>query len=303
MTIWHVQSWEDGLTLQELWRNRLPQASQGYVAKLLKSGKIQCNGQRAGAAALKHGDCICLPTSTRLQELCDTAPLHRSPILWEDRDFVVLLKPCALAVHPRLAGDRDNLLEHARQHYALLKAPYKIAPVHRLDLETSGPVLLGKGRAALGDLGKLFQRDALIKGYVALVRGPLEQEEGQISLPLLHKGAMRPARTDYRLLARGSQDIILLQLRLHTGRYHQIRRHLNQVGLPILGDKRYGNQKPACPHRLMLHCHRLCFPSPGEPSQQIDIRAPLPKDFRTLARQYGIAPDDLELSSGQSGAP
>lgn len=179
-------------------------------------------------------------------------PLRETPRVIADQGGVLaLFKPAGLPVH----GER-SLLYWAELHLGL----EGLAPAHRLDAGTSGVVLMSTDPARRGDLGRQFEAGTVRKTYLTLVHGR-PHAKGKIDRPL--RDARRRGNlgcvTRYRTLERHPKTA-LLQVRPETGRKHQIRRHLAGIGLPVVGDDRYGKPSirvPAFPGRLWLHAETI----------------------------------------------
>ena len=181
--------------------------------------------------------------------------------------------------------------------------------VNRLDRETSGVLLLCETADVAARLGRAFERGAVDKEYVAVVRGEVAGDAGSIDLPIgparasrvrvrLEAGHGKPARTDWTVLGRPAGRTVL-RLVPRSGRRHQIRVHLEAIGHPVLGDPLYGRPdddylRMAAGERVerfgvarqMLHCARLRFPDPAGPAY-VSVAAPLPDDLRAAA---GLTP-------------
>ena len=279
-----VQKGEEHLPFLVLLQRRIPLAPASYLRQLLRQGKIRRGEQILNAEArLPVGARVLLPESKRLRELLAMTTLQ---ILFETRDLLIVAKPPGLAVHASEGHEIDNLTARCQELLKQRGERFSIAPVHRLDLETSGPLLFGKGKAACSALGKLFMDDQVEKSYLALVQGEMSGEKSLQGL-VPAKGKLKNARTDVRTLA-GNSNATLLEIRLHSGRQHQIRRQLAEIGHPLFGDKRYGGPYPSELPRLFLHCHRLAFldPCSGTP---IACEVPLPADLAEFLERCGIA--------------
>lgn len=204
-------------------------------------------------------------------------------ILYRDSNWVAVNKPSGLAVHRGWANDDEFAMTLARD--ALGQWVY---PVHRLDRGASGVLLFGLSPAAARALCERFEHQAVEKRYLALVRGaPPEQLSIDHALLPDHGAIAQPARTDVRRLAQFGR-YAWVEARPHTGRLHQIRRHLKHVSCPIIGDVKYGKgehnrwfRERFALHRLALHAETLRFVGlSGEP---VELRAPLaPELARTL---------------------
>lgn len=279
---WHTTPEEAGLSLADWLQRRLPEASAGYLGQLLRSGRIRRNGVSLDRTArIAGGELIELPDSQRLRQLLAAARPCR--ILRQTEHWLAVDKPAGLPVH-RSASHQDNLTDRLQALLRREGAPYRVAPVQRLDLGTSGPVLFGKGRKATGELGKLIMQQGMEKLYLAVVDGHTPAQ-GLLDDPLVIDGKSKPACSSYRTL-RQLSDCSLLLVTIATGRKHQIRRHLAAIGHPVAGDHRYRSRLMAPAGRLFLHQCRIGF---FDPWQQVPIRlkAPLPADLRDWLRDLG----------------
>lgn len=235
----------------------------------------------------------------------------RSWVLHEDAHVLVLNKPAGLSSQGgRIkANTLDDLLwAFARSNG---KRPHL---VHRLDRDTSGVILAAKTKPAAGFLGKAIQGRKLTKTYLALVETPPPGDRGVVRRALLRQEIGResymravpddtpgaqPSESRYRVLAR-SDEGALVELEPHTGRMHQLRVHMADLGSPLVGDVRYGGALTLSgrkAERLMLHAARLRFPHPE--GGVCEIEAPVPDDFRALMAEAGLA---LPERSGEAGA-
>ena len=213
-------------------------------------------------------------------------------ILYEDGEALVIDKPGGLSIdRPRKGGaSLDDHLEQLRLGFQ--RAPM---PVHRLDTDTSGCLLLARNPKALKRFAKAFEDRLVGKRYLGIVDGELADEEGTIELALskissAEKGwRMIPAKkgkpsvTHWRVLARhGGRTLV--EFRPETGRTHQIRVHAaSGLGLPLLGDPVYGTGKGA--PRTMLHAAGITVQREGK--TPIEAVSPMPADFRALGFEDG----------------
>lgn len=211
-------------------------------------------------------------------------------LVHEDRDIIVVDKPAGLLT---IATDKDKertayyvLTDYVRKGCA--KARNRVFIVHRLDRETSGILVFAKSEAVQERLQG--QWDQTEKKYLAVVHGHLEKPAETISTYLAENSVLivystaDPAKgklshTAYRVL-RETKEFSLLEVSLLTGRKHQIRVHLNGIGHPIVGDKKYG-KKPDPHPRLALHAHTITFPHPFS-GQPMTFSAKVPGFFRAL---------------------
>lgn len=201
---------------------------------------------------------------------------HQGPQVIDERDgLYVLYKPCGVPVHATQAHDGQDLMSRAIKE---LRLPQGLSPIHRLDIETSGLVLCSASAEVRGHFGYMFQQHQATKRYWALVFGHTHKK-GLIKQPLQdsRRGKALEAVSRYKQLER-FRGCTLLEVRPETGRKHQIRRHLQGLGHPIIGDERYKPKRfiavPAFPGRLWLHAHSLELEGLG-----LSWRCPLPAEL------------------------
>lgn len=216
------------------------------------------------------------------------------PILYEDGEALVIDKPAGLPIERPRAGGRslENHLEELKLGFQRVPVP-----VHRIDTDTSGCLLMARNPKALKRFNAAFEAREVEKVYLGVVAGPVAEEEGTIALSLskissAEKGWRmiaakkgKPAVTHWRKLAeRGGMTLV--EFRPETGRTHQIRVHAEHgLGHALVGDPVYGNGQGA--PRTMLHARAITMPRAGK--TPITAVAPLPADFRAL----GFSDDDL----------
>jgi 23S rRNA pseudouridine1911/1915/1917 synthase len=282
----------------------LPEVSRGTLRRLIDEGQIRVNdAQVKPTHAPRAGDVVTIhwPAPTALDLVPADIPLE---ILFEDSDMLVINKAPDIPVHPA-PGHADGTLVHALLHHCRgqlsgIGGVERPGIVHRLDLETSGCLVVAKNDLAHVRLAEQFQERTIEKIYHALVCGPLEPTRGEIRaniarhpshrkrMAIVHGG--REAYTSYqRLEAFGGAAYVEIQL--HTGRTHQIRVHFKHIGFPVLGDatygatanRRYTERTGRKPGRQMLHARRLALLHPRT-SAFMEFVAPFPTDFeRELA--------------------
>jgi len=195
-----------------------------------------------------------------------TAPPPPPPlpptVLAVDGPLWVLSKPAGVLVHPAAGDDPTlDLLSWARVHAG---APPGLAPIHRLDKDTSGVVLCAADPRVIADLARWFAAGSVTKTYLALVHGR-PHARGRIDRPLADARRGRPLPAVTRFTRVGQLGVFaLLELTPETGRKHQLRRHLHGLGHAIVGDTRYRPPRfrpiPGFPGRLWLHAARLALP-------------------------------------------
>jgi 23S rRNA pseudouridine955/2504/2580 synthase len=257
----------------------MPTAPSGYPRKLIKSGAALVNGNSATPdSLLSLNDIITLKESTVASALLtDTRPAL--DILYEDSLIAVVNKPPGLPMH-RTAELEENLVEFGQTWMEWRGTPCKLYPVNRLDRGTSGAVILAKSSSSAGIYGRHVKETGLDKLYLALVAGTPDSS-GVINEPLDDK----ESETRYRLLLVG-ENCSLLAVTPISGRMHQIRRHLELIGHPVLGDKRYGGGVMPGFSGFALHSYRTVLVRPE--SGALTVYAPLSDEMLTLCEQRGI---------------
>jgi 23S rRNA pseudouridine1911/1915/1917 synthase len=284
-----------GVRLDQLLHAHLPQYSRARLQQWIRNGRVQVNGSACRPSYLvRRSDVIDV-------EPAELSPLHATPeaiplkILHEDQDVVAIDKPAGMVVHTG-AGVRSGTLVNALLHHfdTLSRAGGDLRPgiVHRLDRHTSGVLLVAKNDAAHQNLAEQFASRKIEKTYLALVHGRVKLDQGRIEKPITRDPRQRvrmtarlargrPAITEYRVLRR-FKDFTFLEVRIGTGRTHQIRVHLASIGHPVAGDRLYGapakiGGQPTL-SRYFLHAHRIRFthPSTGE---RITVESPLPAEL------------------------
>jgi 23S rRNA pseudouridine955/2504/2580 synthase len=273
---------------------RLKGVPKSHVYRVLRSGEVRVNSGRVKADyRLKLGDRVRLPPVRVAKPALKgfIRPIE-FPLVFEDPSLLVIDKPSGVAVHGG-SGVSHGVIEAlraARPEAKLLEL------VHRLDRDTSGLLVIAKKRSALVELHRMLRDGEVEKVYIAVVKGVPKEKHFDIK-DALHKylnakGERRVAVKEggmeavTRVKVLGSKgNLSVLQLRLMTGRTHQIRVHLAHAGLPVLGDDKYGdfefNRALARQgvKRLFLHARRLGFRHPID-GKAMKLESPLPDDMR-----------------------
>lgn len=299
MSEWQINLREDGLSLLAALALRVPGAPSAFLRQLCKKQRVAVNNRPAEADSLVHaGETIAVKTSQRWQECLALSHLQPAQILYEDIQCMVVNKPAGLAIH-RALGQDDNLLQRIQDFLRLRGETFKVAPIHRLDIGTSGSVLFGKGRASISQLGKMIMAGQMTKHYLALIEGSITRT-GELATAVPAKGSTKTALTMFRPVA-STDKYTLLELELVTGRRHQIRHQLAAIGSPIIGDTRYHGKVINGVDRPFLHCHHLAFSKPTT-GQVVDIRCQLPLDLSILLNSLGFPEKAHAEENGQNSA-
>ena len=277
---------QSGSRLDRVLAGRPEIASRADAERLLETGAVAVDGvARQKSHRLSTGQEVAV-------ELVEARPLEpadvRLSVLWQDEHLLVVEKPAGMVVHP--AGrTREDTLVHGLLGLGAAGGPdERPGIVHRLDRDTSGLLVVARSPRVHGQLTRLVRRRELDRRYLALVRGRPRSRSGRIQAPI---GRDRRDRVRMSLDTPTPRDAVtwfelqeqlpahaLLEVRLETGRTHQIRVHLAAIDLPIAGDPVYGVGGDLGLTRQFLHAHRLRFRHPIT-GEDVDVSSPLPPDL------------------------
>jgi 23S rRNA pseudouridine1911/1915/1917 synthase len=283
-----ASSQDAGKRLDHYLQEKLPQYSRSRLQNWIKDGLVRVNGAAPKASLVLRGSESIEVTPGELP------PLNAAPedlpldILYEDDAVIAINKPAGVVVHAGAGNHSGTLVNRLVHHFASLSkigGDFRPGIVHRIDKGTSGVLLVARTDAAHQSLATQFSGRTVEKTYLALVQGSVRAESGRISTPIerdplrrlrmtTKTGSGRAALTEYRVRQR-FEKYTFLEVRIHTGRTHQIRVHLASIGHPVAGDRLYGGQAAA---RIFLHAWRIAFTSP-DTGERIAVEAPLPSDL------------------------
>ena len=290
-----AQPLDAGKRLDVFLQEQLPQYSRSRLQTWIKAGRVRIDGRpQRPSYRLRGRESIQVEPAElpRLRAAPEDIPLK---ILYEDPDLLAVDKPAGMVVHAGAgchSGTLVNALLHRFGSLSQVGGEWRPGIVHRLDRYTSGVLLVARHDAAHRHLAQQFAARKTEKTYLALVHGSIEQDQGRIEKPIWRDplkrvrmtarlGRGRAAVTEYRVLRRFAA-FTLLEVRIRTGRTHQIRVHLASLGHPVVGDRLYGapariEGRPPL-GRFFLHAHRIRFlqPSTGAP---ITLESCLPPEL------------------------
>lgn len=302
---------KDTDTRLDRWMKRYyPQITHGMLEKALRKGDIRINGKKA-----KTADRVITGNVIRIFDKLVQTPLREKPlppdarsltpediimmqqaVLFKNADVIVINKPPGLAVQGGTGITRsvDSMLDALR-----FDAKERPKLVHRLDKDTSGVLVLARNIRTATRLMKEFTSKTAEKTYWALVKGIPDSMEGKIDMPLskqeegdhekvaVDENEGKRAVTFFKVLERLSSTMAWVELRPITGRTHQLRVHMNEIGTPIVGDGKYGGRDAfidgmGLSHKLHLHARRIVIEG------MLDVTAPLPRHMQESWKKLGL---------------
>jgi 23S rRNA pseudouridine1911/1915/1917 synthase len=289
-----------GLRLDVFIARHLENLTRSQIQILNRSGAIRLDDRQEKAGyRIRGGEAVEVDLQP-LESVSITPEQIPLQIHFEDRDLAVIEKPAGLVVHPG-SGSKTRTVAHALlfhfQNLSTLGGISRPGIVHRLDKKTSGLLIVAKNNVAHAQLNQAFHDRQIEKSYVALVHGRAKQE-GRIELSVGRHPTMRTkmaagnrygrsAYTEYQVLEH-LRDFSLLEVKIKTGRTHQIRVHLSAIGHPVVGDDIYGERsykefsKRFGPlQRYFLHASCLRFVHPGT-KVPLEFHSPLPPELQNL---------------------
>ncbi|MFN8442392.1 MAG: RluA family pseudouridine synthase [Caldilineaceae bacterium] len=319
---WIVPPADSGQRLDRWLTDQLSMRSRHEIKQWIEQRSVRLNGRVAKSSyKVEAGDEVRAEVPEESRETSILAEEIPLPILYEDDDLLVINKPAGLAVHPSPGHESGTVLngvQYLLRHHGGGEGGGERRPglVHRLDMETSGVLVITKNDRSLRQIQEQFKRRTVYKEYLALVEGSMHPVDGRISAPIgphptdSRRFTVLPgmykwnddklvagqdgkhAITDYwtvatyRAEAATSESTVptysLLRIELHTGRTHQIRVHLSWLKHAIVGDTLYGPSQPRLPiTRQFLHAHKLRIRLPQR-GREVEFVAPLPTDLQEL---------------------
>ena len=300
-----------GTRLDRCLSRLIPDSSRAYLQKLIKSGAVRCDSEvcTVPRQPVSGGMRIELDMpETADTEALPTAEPFAFDILYEDEWMLVIDKPAGVVVHPAAGNSEGTVVNALLGRYPgwnELFAGVGARPgiVHRLDKDTSGCLVVAKTPDAQFKLGTAFAERKTSKTYLAIVRGEVPRQQGELAgmigrhpvnrqkMALLERGG-KEALTRYRVLGSGElagRKVSLLEVKILTGRTHQIRVHMASIGVPVLGDELYGGVRGVdfpVP-RQMLHAWQLSLPHPAD-GRMLTFFSPIPADMCEVAAAAGL---------------
>ncbi len=285
-----VSSTDRGKRLDQFLRERLPQYSRARLQGWIEQGRVLVDG-----SAVKRSHLLKGVERVHVQP-AELAPLRATPedlpldVLYEDADVIAINKLAGMIVHSgagQHSGTLVNAVLHRFERVSSVGGDLRPGIVHRLDRFTSGVILVARTDAAHRHLAEQFASREVEKIYTALVHGSVKGDQGRMTTPIARDpvrrirmtarlASGRQALTSYQVLKR-FEGFTLLEVKIGTGRTHQIRVHLASIRHPVVGDKLYGAPAGVL-GRYFLHARQITFNSPSS-GDRITVQAPLPPDL------------------------
>lgn len=289
----------------DVWLASVSSFSRSRIKTLIAEGSVFCDGEAVTLTSqfVKPDETYTVKLPAKPEP--PVAQLIPLTVLYEDASIIVLNKQAGLVMHPGVGHADGTLVNALLAHCPALASvgqTFRPGLVHRLDRETSGVLVVAKTDEALDGLIDAFTCADVTKLYRTIVHGVPVSPEGRIEnligrhpvqrqrmAVVLRNG--KPAITEYQL-AQAFERASLLDVSIETGRTHQIRVHMKQLGCPVVGDTVYGladldAELPLTPLRQMLHAWKIGFTHPAT-GEALMFEAPLPEDFSAMLRALGI---------------
>lgn len=289
----------------------MPDTSRSRIQAWIKDGRVRVDGaDRKPSHELRGGERIEVEPAAPppLKAVAEEIPLD---VLYEDESVVAINKPAGMVVHAGAGvggGTLTNALVARFQSLSSLGGEMRPGIVHRLDKDTSGVILVAKTDAAHRALAAQFLARTVEKRYLALVQGQMPQASGTVDRPItrdpVHRtrmtartGAGRSALTYWEVIERLPAHTYL-NVRIGTGRTHQIRVHLSSIGHPVAGDTLYGAARWEI-SRFFLHAHSITFKGPSG-GGLVTVEAPLPAELLAVLDALRGSPVPLDRRLAQN---
>jgi 23S rRNA pseudouridine955/2504/2580 synthase len=321
MTEFEINNKQAGKRLDTYLKAVFPNLPHTFIFKIIRQKKVKINNTKPKFdQKLKEQDRVQiyirdqdLHNRQEKKERVKQITKINFQIIHEDDQILVINKPAGVAVHAGDEGKNEiTLMDQVLKYLNYNETVFKPYLAHRLDRDTSGILIIGKTKPALEYFFKTFKNNQVQKTYLALVLGKMKKKTDLIDLPILKKDRGiqksqidleygKTAQTEYKVLDcqeikfdQQTYDVSLLELKLHTGRTHQIRVHLQAINHPIIGDRQYGEweinkifKNKFSLKRQFLHAYSLIFNHPLS-AEKISLKAELSEDLSAILSKLQI---------------
>ena len=286
---------DEGVPVKGLLRTKFSFSSR-LLTKLKYQHLVFLNGEEvAGWISPQIGDIL----SFKLPEEKSDFPAEDIPIypVFEDDDLLILNKQPGVIVHPTKGHPLHTIANGLMKYMQDTGQTFKIRFVNRLDMDTTGLLIVAKNSHSQDDLTKQMKANTIEKRYIAIVNGIVKEDAFTIDLPIgrpdpenVARGVMLeggyPSVTHVKVLESfpKGKGYTMVELLLETGRTHQIRVHMSHIGYPLVGDYLYGGEAPWLLDRQALHAYKLSFNHPVT-GKRLTVEAPLPNDIQEVIKK------------------
>ncbi|MDR2399398.1 MAG: RluA family pseudouridine synthase [Endomicrobium sp.] len=301
-----MQEQEEKVTYEKFERERVDsylasiytEYSRSYFQKLTDKQKVFVNNKHVLASyKLKKGDIVSFEFDNEKKLQIEPEKI-KLDIIYEDDDIILVNKQHGIVVHPSYGHPKGTLLNALM---ARSKGKYNPYLVHRLDKDTSGLIIFAKNEKSKISISKQLYKRAVKKIYLAIVKWTIVENKGIIKAPLsrspqnrklmsVNPLAKKMAISEFKVLAR-RDGYTLVEVRIITGRTHQIRSHMKYINHPVVGDQQYGGSEVSIDgekyNRQMLHAYHVTFTHPRT-SRTVEFEAELPNDMRKIFKNIEL---------------
>jgi 23S rRNA pseudouridine1911/1915/1917 synthase len=288
-----VDKESQGMRIDKYLAKEFDDLSRSFIQKLIKNAKIKVNGDAVDKSyKINNGDLLEIQIETRESEI--KAVEMELDIVYEDQNIIVINKNADRVVHPAPGHYNDTIVNAMLAHVDNLSAINGVKRpgiVHRLDKDTSGLLIVAKNDRSHKELAKQFKKRSVEKYYYALVEGNLAYKKGKIDAPIgrdpndrkkmaVRKRHSKKAVSRFKIIEE-FKNYTLVEVKIETGRTHQIRVHFSYLDHPVVGDKKYGSHNKLGAERQLLHAKKLIIKHPIS-REKMEFEADLKSDFRVI---------------------
>ena len=270
--------------------------TRAKIQKLIKTGNITVNGKE-----IKESYKVNLDDKINITIVDDEIKLEgediKLDVIYEDDDILVINKPSGMVVHPA-PGNKEHTLVNALINYSKLSSrngEFRPGIVHRIDKDTSGLLLVAKNDKAHLFLEEELKKHSVVRTYIALVNGVINHDTGKIDAPIgrnvndrkkmeVTSKNSKEAITNFKVLER-FKNVTLVELKLETGRTHQIRVHMKYINHPVCNDPVYSNNKNIDNYGQLLHAKEITFIHPST-KKEMTFSVEPDEEFNKLLKIY-----------------
>lgn len=291
-----VEKKDQGQRIDKFLAAEFKDLSRSFIQKLIKDKQITVNKKEVDKSyKISTTDFIKIIIEEKDSKI--KAVAMELDIIYEDQDIIVINKEADRVVHPAAGHYNDTVVNALLAHVDNLSAINGVKRpgiVHRLDKDTSGLLIAAKNDKSHKSLAKQFKNRSVDKYYYALIEGNLKYKKGKIDAPIgrdpgnrkkmaVRKHHSKKAVSRFKIIEE-FKNHTLVEVKIETGRTHQIRVHFSYLGYPVVGDKKYGSKNSLNAERQLLHAKKLIINHPGS-GERIEFEAELKTDFKVILKK------------------